>query len=289
MTDHDFPTPLTDPLASEERQLLTGRAAVVAGGGLSGPLGNVGFAMAWLYHRAGAAVAVLDLDEQAAQRTVSAIEADGGRAQAFGTDILDRSSVKAAVDAAAQHFGRIDVVATSIGGGGAVSVFDLSEEDWDRAFDLNLKSAWRLMDAAAPHMDRGGSIVTVSSGAAEGRGPAMPYSLAKAGVEKLTTGAAASLAPQGIRVNCVRVGMIWGAFAARGMDEEMREIRRKNVALQTEGTPWDIASAAFFLSTDQARWISGQVLSVDGGGFALRATGAAGSQKPSGDEKPSAG
>ncbi len=160
---------------------------------------------------------------------------------------------------------KLDVVATSIGGGGATSVFGLSEEDWDRAFDLNLKSAWRLMVASEPHMTAGGSIVTVSSGAAEGRGPAMPYSVAKAGVEKLTTGAAATLAPRGIRVNCIRVGMIWGAFAARGMDEELREVRRKNVALQTEGNPWDIASAALFLSTDQARWISGQVLSVDGG------------------------
>lgn len=72
--------------------------------------------------------------------------------------------------------------------------------------------------------------------------------------------------------------MFWGAFAARGMEEEQRETRRKNVALQTDGSPWDIASAAVFLSTDQARWISGQVLAVDGGGFALRNVGAAGSK-----------
>jgi NAD(P)-dependent dehydrogenase (short-subunit alcohol dehydrogenase family) len=72
--------------------------------------------------------------------------------------------------------------------------------------------------------------------------------------------------------------MIWGAFAAKGMSEEQRELRRSNVALQTEGNSWDIASAAFFLCTDQARWISGQVLSVDGGGFVIRNTGAAGSR-----------
>lgn len=276
MSEQDFPAPLTDPLAAADGRWLAGRTAAVAGGGLSGPLGNVGFAMAWLYHRAGAQVAVLDHDPQAAQRTVQAIEEDSGRAQAIDVNVLDGESVTRAAQSVVDDFGSIDVLATSIGGGGATSVFGLSEEAWDSAFDLNLKSAWRLMDAAAPHMERGGAIVTVSSGAAEGRGPAMPYSLAKVGVEKLTTGAAASLASEGIRVNCVRVGMIWGAFASRGMDEQMREVRRKNVALQTEGNPWDIASAALFLSTDQSRWISGQVLSVDGGGFALRSTGAAG-------------
>lgn len=276
MTAQNFPVPLDDPLATADDQWLAGKTALVAGGGLSGPLGNVGFAMAWLYHKAGARVAVLDRDTAAGELTVNAITDDGGEAQVFEVDVTSTASTTAAVDAAAKHFGTVDVVATSIGGGGAVSVFNLTDEEWDQAFDLNLKSAWRLMVAAEPHMSRGGSIVTVSSGAAEGRGPAMPYSLAKAGVEKLTTGAAATLAPQGIRVNCIRVGMIWGAFAARGMNEEMRETRRKNVALQTEGNPWDIASAAFFLSTDQARWISGQVLSVDGGGFAMRSTGAAG-------------
>lgn len=278
MSEQDFPVPLTDPLANSGAQWLAGKTAVVAGGGLSGPLGNVGFAMAWLYHRAGAQVAILDRDTAAGARTAAAITDDGGSARSFEVDVLSGESTSAAVTAAAEYFGRLDVVATSIGGGGATSVFGLSEEEWDRAFDLNLKSAWRLMVASEPHMTRGGAIVTVSSGAAEGRGPAMPYSLAKAGVEKLTTGAAATLAPKGIRVNCVRVGMIWGAFAARGMDEEMREVRRKNVALQTEGSPWDIASAAFFLSTDQARWISGQVLSVDGGGFVMRSTGAAGDE-----------
>lgn len=276
MSDQDFPAPLTDPLATADDKWLAGKTAIVAGGGLSGPLGNVGFAMAWLYHKAGAKVAILDRDTEAGDRTVQAITEHGGEAKTFEVDVLSAESTNAAAQAVAEHFGSIDVVATSIGGGGATSVFGISEEDWDRAFDLNLKSAWRLMVAVEPHMTRGGSIVTVSSGAAEGRGPALPYSLAKAGVEKLTTGAATTLAPKGIRVNCIRVGMIWGAFAARGMTEEMREVRRKNVALQTEGNPWDIASAAYFLSTDQARWISGQVLAVDGGGFAMRNTGAAG-------------
>lgn len=278
MSDDAFPAPLTDALARPPEQWLRDRTAVVAGGGLSGPLGNVGFALAWLYHLAGARVAVLDRDRAAGERTVAAIREAGGEAEAFEVDLLDQDSTTTAVNAVQEHFGSVDVVATTIGGGGAISVFETSEEEWDRTFDLNLKAAWRLMKAAQPHLAPGSAIVTVSSGAAEGRGPAMPYSIAKTGIEKLSVGAAASLAPQGVRVNCIRVGMIWGAFAARGMDEEQRETRRKNVALQTEGTPWDIASAAVFLSTDQARWISGQVLAVDGGGFAMRNVGAAGSK-----------
>ncbi|GAA4763624.1 SDR family NAD(P)-dependent oxidoreductase [Citricoccus nitrophenolicus] len=278
MPESEFPAPLTDALASPPERWLEGRTAVVAGGGLSGPLGNVGFALAWLYHLAGARVAVLDRDQQAGARTVQAIRDAGGEAETFAVDLLDQESTQNAVNAAQEHFGRLDVVSTTIGGGGAVSVFETSEEEWDRTFDLNLKAAWRLMVAARPHLPPGSAIVTVSSGAAEGRGPAMPYSIAKTGIEKLSIGAASSLAPEGIRVNCIRVGMIWGAFAARGMSEEQRETRRKNVALQTEGSPWDIASAAVFLSTDQARWISGQVLAVDGGGFAMRNVGAAGSK-----------
>ncbi|GAA4415761.1 glucose 1-dehydrogenase [Georgenia halophila] len=271
---------LEDSLAAAGPPWLEGKVALVAGGGLSGPLGNVGFAMAWLYARSGAKVAVLDRDRTAAERTIDAIHAAGGEAQHFDLDITDDASTAAAVQAAHDHFGQIDVVATSIGGGGARSVFDISEEDWDAAMDLNCKSAWLLMRHAEKHMTRGGAIVTVSSSAAEGRGPSMPYTVAKTALEKLTVGVASTLAPRGIRANCIRVGMIWGAFAARGMNEEQRELRRQNVAMQVEGNAWDIASAAFFLSTEQARWISGQVLAVDGGGFAIpRNTGAAGSQQ----------
>lgn len=269
-------TPVGDPLATARSPWLDGKVAMVAGGGLSGPLGNVGFAMAWLYHRNGARVAILDRDPDAGHRTVDAVVGDGGDAAWFPVDVTNDASCADAVGEAYDHFEQLDVVASSIGGGGARDIFDLEPGEWDTAMDVNLKSAWLLMRHVAPHLQRGGSIVTVSSGAAEGRGPGMPYSIAKTGLEKLTTGAAASLAPRGIRVNCVRVGMIWGAFAARGMSEQQREQRRRNVALQTEGTVWDIAAAALFLSTEAARWISGQVLPVDGGGFAARDTGAAG-------------
>jgi NAD(P)-dependent dehydrogenase (short-subunit alcohol dehydrogenase family) len=104
----------------------------------------------------------------------------------------------------------------------------------------------------------------------------MPYSIAKAGLEQLTVGAAATLAPQGIRVNAVRVGTIWSTFASQVFDETQRASRSQNVALQMEGNVWDIAAAALFLSGDRSRWISGQILSVDGGGPVFRSAGQAG-------------
>ncbi|MFT4305472.1 MAG: SDR family oxidoreductase [Microbacterium sp.] len=268
--------PITDPLATADGPRLPGRVAVVAGGGLSGPEGGVGFGMAWLYHRNGAAVAVLDRDEAAASRTVAGIRAAGGEAEGFVVDITDDADVARTVDAVVARFGRIDVVADSVGGAGIEGIFETSVEAWDFAMELNLKSAWYLLRHAQRHMSAGAAAVLISSGAAEGRGPGLPYSIAKAALEKFTTGAAATLAPRGIRVNCVRVGMIWGAFAAKGMGQEQREIRRRNVAMQVEGNSWDIASAALFLSTDASRWVSGQILSVDGGGIAARNVGQAG-------------
>ncbi|GGH34921.1 SDR family NAD(P)-dependent oxidoreductase [Microbacterium album] len=267
-----------DALASAETPSMAGRVALVAGGGLSGPLGGVGFSIAWLCARAGARIAVLDRDRAAGERAVDAIREAGGEAEWFSVDVTDSASVAGAVAAVIERFGRLDLVADSIGGGGAVPAFEVDDEEFERVMDLNFLSAWRVIKYAQRHLGEGGSIVTISSSATEGRGPTMPYTIAKTALEKLTVGAASTLAPRGIRVNGVRVGMIWGAFAARGMTEEQRELRRQNVALQSEGNVWDIASAAFFLLSERARWVSGQVLAVDGGGFAMKAnTGAAGS------------
>lgn len=267
-----------DALATTEGVRMDDRVALVAGGGLSGPLGGVGFSIAWLCARAGAKVAVVDRDREAGERAVDAIRATGGEAEWFDADVTDSGSVERTVGQVVERFGGIDLVADSIGGGGAVPAFDIDDDEFDQVMQLNFLSAWRVIKFAKPHLRRGGSIVTISSGATEGRGPTMPYTIAKTALEKLTVGAASTFAPEGVRVNGVRVGMIWGAFAARGMTEEQRELRRQNVALQTEGNVWDIASTAFFLLSDRARWVSGQVIAVDGGGMAFKGnTGAAGS------------
>lgn len=280
MSEENWPVPVTDALASAGAPWVPGRVALVAGGGLSGPEGGVGFALAWLYATNGASIAVLDRDEAAGMRTVDAVRELGVEAEFFPVDVTSDESVATAVDAVVARFGRIDILADSIGGTGAEPMFDTTPERFQFAMDLNFTQVWSVMRHAQKHMDRGGVIVTISSSATEGRGPGMAYTLAKTALEKLTVGAAATLAPRGIRVNGVRVGMIWGAFAARGMTQEQREMRAQNVRLKTEGNNWDIASAAFFLTTEQSRWVSGQILTVDGGGFADVARGSAGSSTP---------
>jgi NAD(P)-dependent dehydrogenase (short-subunit alcohol dehydrogenase family) len=269
--------PVSDPLAGAREPWLPGKVALVVGGGLSGPEGGIGFAIAWLCAQNGAAVAVLDRDPAAGGRTVDAIRDAGGEAEHFAVDVTDDSSVERAISAAADRFGVFDVVADTIGGTGVQPMFDATLEQFEQAMKLNFTAVWYVLRHAQRHMDRGASIVTVSSSAAEGRGPGMPSSFGKSALERLTMGAAGSLAARGIRVNCVRVGMIWGAFAARGMNEEQRAIRADNTMLRTEGNNWDIARAAFFFLTDQARWVTGQTLAVDGGGFRMGPTGAAGS------------
>ncbi|QEW03201.1 SDR family oxidoreductase [Microbacterium lushaniae] len=267
-----------DPIARGGSPWLKDKVALVAGGGLSGPEGGVGFAIAWLAAREGAAVAILDRDSEAADRAVRLLHEAGARAERFVLDMTDDHAVAAAVEAVVERFGGIDVVADSIGGLGLEPTLESSVEQWERAFALNLTQAWSLLRHAHRHVRSGGAIVTISSSAAQATGPSLPYSIAKGALEKMTTGLAATLAPRGIRANVVRVGMIWGAFAARGMTPDQREQRRRAVALGTEGTVWDVAAAAVFLLTDQARWVSGQTLAVDGGGFAPRNMGQAGAK-----------
>lgn len=277
MTDEDvWAMPVDDPIAEQGGTQLAGRVAVVAGGGLSGPEGGVGFAMAWLFARQGARVAVLDRDPVAAQRTVDGIVEAGGEAAAFEVDLTSDESCARAIGAVMETFGAIDAVADSVAGSGLAGIFEATPEEWEREMLLSTTTAWILLRNAERFMTRGGTIVTISSGAVEGRGPGLPYGVAKAALERLTIGAAGTLAPRGIRANVVRVGMIWSAFAARGISQEQRRVRSQNVALATEGNVWDIAAAALFLSTAQSRWITGQVISVDGGGTPPRNAGQAG-------------
>ncbi|MEF2978564.1 SDR family NAD(P)-dependent oxidoreductase [Subtercola sp. YIM 133946] len=269
-------TTTDDDLARADALSMRGRTALVAGGGLSGQAGSVGFSISWLYATNGARVAVFDRDPAAARATVDLIHAEGGEAFAVSGDASNDADCARAVAETLERYGTLDALATTIGRGDVEGIFDVEREQWDQILELNLTTAWQLMRHAYPVMPPGSTVVTTSSGAAASRGPGMPYAVAKAGLEQLTVGAAATLAPNGIRVNAVRVGVIWSTFAARVFSEEDRAVRAAATALKTEGTVWDIAQAALFLSSDRARWITGQVLTVDGGGPAFSSSGQAG-------------
>lgn len=258
--------PLIDPFAGAGPRWMEGRTALVAGGGQHTAYPGVGYAICMLLAAHGARVAVLDRDKDAAARTVERITADGGEAISV---IADVTSDRACADAVAEtvaHFGRLDTLAHTVAVGDRAGVFEVTPERFDELTAANFKSAWSITRHAVPVLPRGGSIVTISSVGARYRGPGMVYCVAKAALENFTEGAATTLGPQGIRVNCVQVGAIYGAFAARGgMPQEMRRPRLEATSLKTEGTSWDIAYAALFLLSDRARWISGHILTVEGG------------------------
>lgn len=257
--------PLADPFADSGPQWMTGRTALVTGAGQNGALPGVGYATARVLAAHGARVAVLDRDRDAAARTVERIGASGGEAVAVLADVTDDPACARAVTEVRDHFGRLDALVNNVAVGDRAGLFEATPERFDELMDINLKSAWQVTRHAVPVLRSGSAIVNISSVGVRMRGPGMVYCVAKAGLENLTEGAASTLGPQGVRVNCVQVGAIWGSFASANMSEEMRAARREGTALKTEGTSWDIAHAALFLLSDHARWISGHTLAVDGG------------------------
>ena len=265
MPDAPAVDPLVDPFAGAGPRWLAGRTALVTGGGQNGTLPGVGYAICRLAAAHGARVAVLDRDPEAAQRTVKIIERDGGEAMPVIADVTSDRSCAEAVAAVVERWGTLDALVNNVASGDRAGLFEVTPKRFDELMTINLKSAWLMTRHAVPVMPRGSAIVNISSVGVVARGPGMVYNLAKSGVENMTEGAATTLGPQGIRVNCVRVGAIWGSFAAANMDERMREPRRKMNALQQEGTAWDIAYAALFLLSDRARWVSGHILTGEGG------------------------
>jgi NAD(P)-dependent dehydrogenase (short-subunit alcohol dehydrogenase family) len=244
---------------------MSGRKALVTGGGgrAEGP-GTIGWAISRLLARHGAAVAVLDRDRAAADRTVRQISNAGGTAFAVIADVTSDEDCARAVAESRDGLGGLDTLVNNVAAWSPAELFDLDPAQFDELLTLNLKTAWQMSRHAIDVMPAGGAIVNITSVAARRAGTI--YGLAKAGLESLTGGAAHLLGERGIRINAVELGALWTAGVAANLPESAREPRRKMSALQTEGDCWDAAAAVLFLASDQARWISGQVLSVDGGG-----------------------
>ncbi|MBV9717509.1 MAG: SDR family oxidoreductase [Solirubrobacterales bacterium] len=268
MTEPDAPAgegsfDIDAPMSAE---WMRGRAALVTGGGgrESGP-GTVGWAISRLFARHGARVAVVDVNPAAAQRTVSQIERSGGAAIAVIADVTRDEDCRRAIDEALEAFGGLDTLVNNVAMWSASELFDVEPERFEELLGMNLKTAWLISRRATQVMPRGGSVVNITSVAA--RRPGTVYGLGKAALEAMTGGAAYLLGERGIRVNAVELGALWTGAVADNLPPQAREPRRQMVALQTEGNCWDAAAAVLFLASDRARWISGQVLAVDGGGF----------------------
>ncbi len=255
----------------QERQpRLQGKVAIVTGAGSRGPGVGTGKAASILFAREGAKVLLADLDPQHAEETLVAIKEDGGEASVFQADVSNAADCRAMVEAAVERYGGVHILFNNVGILGPGSVVDVEEEVWDRVIDVNLKSMMLTSKYAIPAMIRGegGSVINVSSiaGLREGSaGASAAYATSKGGVIALTTTMAVTHGRDNIRVNCIAPGHIYTPMVAGPMAEERRDLRRRAGPLGTEGTAWDIAYAALFLASDEARWISGVVLPVDAG------------------------
>ncbi len=248
---------------------LAGKVAIVTGAGAheTGLLGT-GRAIAVALAREGARVVVADRERANADRTLAQIESEGGTGSVFVGDLTRSDQCATLAAAAVERYGRLDVLVNNLGGHGRGTVTDMTEETVDFALDLNLKSAMFTSKHAIPHMAAtgGGSIINVTSidGLSAGMAFNTPYGVAKGALVMLAKNTAAYHGRQGIRANCIAPGHLRAAFTT-GMPAEVHDLRRRAAPLGTEGTAWDIAWAAVFLASDEARWISGVTLPVDGG------------------------
>jgi NAD(P)-dependent dehydrogenase (short-subunit alcohol dehydrogenase family) len=248
-----------------------GKAALVTGAG-----GGIGAACALALAREGAAVAVADIDLAAAKRTAARIEEKGGRAIALRVDIGDEASVIAMVDAAAQALGGLDILHnnaadTRLSGTRDMPVEKVDTGVWDDILRINLRGTMIASRAAIPHLrKRGGAIVNTSSNAAlAGALSHSAYSASKAAINSLTQSIATQHGKEGIRCNAVSPGLIvtpatQDSYAASGVGDIML---RHQLAPRL-GRPEDIAAAVVFLASDEAAFITGQVICVDGGSLA---------------------
>jgi NAD(P)-dependent dehydrogenase (short-subunit alcohol dehydrogenase family) len=248
---------------------LAGKVALISGGGAAGDgIGN-GRAAAILLARAGTRVLVADREVALAERTVEMIAAEGGTAAAHGGDVTQEGDCKHLVEAALDRWGRLDFLDNNVGIGSRGSVVDETPEQYRRVMQVNVETMFLLSKHAIPAMIRtakGGAIVNISSISALRPRGLTTYTTSKAAIIGLTRAMAVDHGRDNIRVNCICPGPMYTPMVyARGMSEQARVNRAKASLLKTEGTGWDVGQAVKFLLSDFARYITGQVLVVDGG------------------------
>ncbi|UYN93829.1 MAG: SDR family oxidoreductase [Enhydrobacter sp.] len=261
----------------EDDEGLEGKVAIVSGGGAAGDgIGN-GRAAAILLARAGTRVLVADRDKKLAERTAEMIKAEGGHALAHAADVTKEKECRNLVDAAVDHWGRLDFLDNNVGIGSRGSVVDEKPEEYRRVMQVNVETMFLLCKHAIPAMikttpdkpEGGGAIVNISSISALRPRGLTTYTVSKAAVIGLTQAMAVDHGKDRIRVNCICPGPMYTPMVAvRGnttMSETARARRAQASVLKIEGTGWDIGNAVRFLLSDRARYITGQVLVVDGG------------------------
>jgi NAD(P)-dependent dehydrogenase (short-subunit alcohol dehydrogenase family) len=252
---------------------LEGKVAIVTGAGSTpGPGVGTGKATAVALAREGASVLLVDLHPERAEETLKLIGDEGGTARVFAADVTSADGCSAMVTAAAAAFGGLDILVNNVGRASLGTVVDTTEEAWDLAFAVNLRSAFLSCKYAVPALAArgGGSIVNVASISALRGDGTVAYSAAKGGLIAMTIDMAYSHGRQGIRVNAIAPGhittpMVMSVAAPGPRAQFMDAMRAQAGLLGTPGDGWDVAWAAAFLASDEARWITGATLPVESG------------------------
>ena len=247
---------------------LKDKVAIITGAGSRADGVGNGRAAAILFAREGANLLLVDRDEQAAQATLDIIHAEGNDAVVYAADVTSSEDCRAMVRAAVDRWGRLDILHNNVGIGGRGTVEEITEEDWELVQRVNVTSMVLTAKHAVPAMraSGGGAIVNVSSIAALRPRGLTAYSVSKGAVATLTQALAVDHGADGIRANCIMPGPVYTPMVyAAGMSDELRERRREASLLKIEGEGWDIGWAAVFLASDEARYITGVILPVDGG------------------------
>ncbi|WP_312110025.1 SDR family NAD(P)-dependent oxidoreductase [Brevibacillus reuszeri] len=247
---------------------LAGKVAIVTGAGR-----GIGAATAKRLASDGAKVGVFDLKEEFTSETVSEIQAAGGEAIGLACDVADATQVENAVTTLVNHFGRLDILVNNAGVIRDNLLFKMTEDDWDTVMNIHLKGSFLMSRGVQKHMvsQRYGKIVNLSSISALGSRGQANYSAAKAGLQGLTKTLSIELGPFNINVNAIAPGFIATDMTketARRIGVSFEEFEKESAAqipLRRAGKPEDIANVVSFLVSEEASYVSGQIIYVSGG------------------------
>ena len=242
---------------------LDDQVAVITGAGA-----GIGRAIAETFAAAGAAVMVSDRDTEAANAVAKGIEGSGGKAMAMACDVTREEDLARLVEETVKRFGKLSILVSNAGGGGP-KPFDMPIADFRRAFDLNVFSLFRLAQLAAPEMEKtgGGSMLAITSMAGDNKNQRMAsYGSSKAATNHLIRNIAFDLGPRNIRINGLAPGATRTAALESVLNPEIEKTMLANTPIHRLGEPQDMANVALFLCSPAAGWVSGQIVTVSGGG-----------------------
>jgi NAD(P)-dependent dehydrogenase (short-subunit alcohol dehydrogenase family) len=248
---------------------LDGKVAIITGAG-----SGMGRAASLLFTREGAKVVAVDFNPEGGKETINLVKKQGGTAIFVQTDVSKASEVEKMVKTAVEKYGRIDILYNNAGiSGGGKPITDLTEEEWDRVININLKGTFLCSKYVIPEMLKigRGSIINIGSemgivGMANGS----VYSASKGGIHALTRSIAAEYAQRNIRVNSLAPGTIETPMATRRMTDKRRQFLYHRIAMGRLGEPEEVAAVALFLASDEASYVTGVCLTVGGGEPELR-------------------